>query len=63
MTCPCCPRGEITAFGICDTCGVGIAQGSQPPERRVNTHTPRRRQDQDETRLYTDYARTKEDKQ
>jgi hypothetical protein len=67
MKCPCCPAGEITEARICDTCGVGIARGAEAkaPEGLsfFNRRKRRRRPDQDEQRLYAEYAATKEDKQ
>lgn len=62
MNCPCCPTGEITEYNICDTCGVGIAKGSEAPAPRpAFGRVWRKRQDQDE-RYDNDYTRTKEDK-
>lgn len=61
MTCPACDKADVFAGMVCPRCGVGIPSGTVV--EHIARAQPRRRQDQDVTGAFTDYARTKRDKE
>lgn len=60
MTCPACDKADVHAGSVCPRCGVGIPRGMTI--ETIARAKPRRRPDQDVTNAFTDYARTKRDK-